>query len=445
MTNASLFQSLIHPIRSALILLLVGLGNACAESSLPEGTIGWWYFTGIMSPIRYTTDPVTACQKGAWNHTKQPLVEMRPYKDRRDMFLCYYSLRPGGSVRWYGEANLHCKPGYRTYGQGFCRKAGLERPTPLKCGEAAGNPVQFMSGAKIQHETDLGGGANDVLSVQRTYRSVRDSGAGQSAGVGWSFSFERVFSAPKDSTGKTRAIVTGALSDGSTFEFRRQGDGTYKSSYDRSTTLEVQGPDDAIWLVTTPDGIVERYLRIDDDFRLSSVHTRTGTATHYTYDVKNQLSKIVDKSGRSLTIAWDGDVIVLISSASGSVRYEYERTVIQGYPAIAGTARLIGVHYLDRFGIETSSRTYHYEDPNDRFLLTGITDEHGKRFATYAYNGDGQAVLTEHADGAQRYTFAYPSHTSRIVTDPLGSSRSIDLGFDVNRSTRRIVGESQPA
>ncbi|MCE3604920.1 DUF6531 domain-containing protein [Massilia sp. P8910] len=321
----------------------------------------------------------------------------------------------------------------------------MEPPAPLKCGEAAGNPVQFISGAKVQPETDLSGGANEALRVQRIYRSVRDSGGGQSAGVGWSFSFERVFSAPIDVNTKTRIAVAGALSDGSHVEFRRQDDGTYKSGYDKSTTLEVQGSDDAVWLVTTPDGTVERYLRDGDEFRLSSVHTRTGIPTYYTYDAKNQLSKIADTSGRSLTIAWDGDVIVSISGASASVRYEYERSVIQGYPAIAGTARLIAVHYLDRSGMETSSRVYHYEDTNDRFLLTGVTDEHGKRFATYAYNGGGQAVLTEHAGGAQRYTFAYPNSDSRVVTDPLGSSRSIDLGYDSDRGKRRIVGESQPA
>ncbi|NHZ94023.1 hypothetical protein F2P45_34330, partial [Massilia sp. CCM 8733] len=166
------------------------------------------------------------------------------------------------------------------------------------------------------------------------------------------------------------------------------------------------------------DGTVERFLRDGDDFRLSSVHTRTGIATHYTYDEKNQLSKIVDTSGRSLAITWEGDVIASISNATGSVRYEYEHAVVPGDGPIEGMDRLMGVHHLDRSGSELSWRAYHYEAPNDRFLLTGITDEHGKRFATYAYNGDGQAVLSEHAGGAQRYTFAYPSRTSRIVTDP---------------------------
>ncbi|MDM5182325.1 hypothetical protein PO883_34770, partial [Massilia sp. DJPM01] len=137
-------------------------------------------------------------------------------------------------------------------------------------------------------------------------------------------------------------------------------------------------------------------------------------------------------------------VIASISNATGSVRYEYEHAAVPGYGPIEGMDRLVGVHFLDRAGAEISARSYHYEDPSDRFLLTGITDEHGKRFATYAYNGEAQAVLTEHAGGAQRYTFAYPSPTSRILTDPLGSSRSIGIAYDANNKSQ-ITAESQPA
>ncbi|MDM5182324.1 hypothetical protein PO883_34765, partial [Massilia sp. DJPM01] len=136
--------------------------------------------------------------------------------------------------------------------------------------------------------------------------------------------------------------------------------------------------------------------------------------------------------------------IASISNATGSVRYEYEHAAVPGHAPIEGMDRLVGVHFLDSSGAEISARSYHYEDPNDRFLLTGITDEHGKRFATYAYNGEAQAVLTEHAGGAQRYTFAYSSPTSRIVTDPLGSSRSIGIAYDANNKSQ-ITDESQPA
>ncbi|HEX8615688.1 MAG TPA: RHS repeat-associated core domain-containing protein [Telluria sp.] len=447
MPNASPFPSLVQLIRSALIFLPLVHGSVHAESALPEGALGWWYYTGMLNPDRYASDPITACQKSAWNHARQPLVAMRPHEYRRDIFKCYYRWPTSeSSVAWLGPAILNCKAGYTPTAQGVCRKDRdkPERAAPLKCGEAAGNPVQFASGAKVQHETDLGGGADDALVVRRTYRSARDGGSGQSAGLGWSFSFERAFLAPPSLLGGIRPQIIGTLSDGSFFEFRREKDGTYKSRRDRGMTLEVQGPDETVFLLTTPDGTVERFLREGDNFRLSSVHTRTGMATQYSYDEKNQLSKIVDTGGRSLVIAWEGDVIASISSATGSVRYEYEHATIPGYPAIEGMDRLIGVHFLDRSGAGISARAYHYEDARDRFLLTGITDEHGKRFATYAYNDDAQAVLTEHAGGAQRYTFAYPSRTSRIVTDPLGSSRSIGIAYDDNNKSQ-ITAESQPA
>ncbi|WP_167094480.1 hypothetical protein [Massilia frigida] len=103
----------------------------------------------------------------------------------------------------------------------------------------------------------------------------------------------------------------------------------------------MQGPDDTVWLLATPDGTVERFLRDGDNFRLSSIHARTGAAVHYTYDANNQLSKIVDTSGRTLTITWEGGVIASISNATGSVRYEYEHAAVPGYAPIEGMDRLV--------------------------------------------------------------------------------------------------------
>ncbi|MDM5181464.1 hypothetical protein PO883_30240, partial [Massilia sp. DJPM01] len=156
MPNASLFSSHSRLIRSVLILLLLVPGSARAEGGLPEGTLGWWYYTGMLNPDRYAADPVTACQKGAMHHARQSIVAMRPVKGRRDYFECAYRWPTShGPVSWLGEAILRCEPGYQAYGQGVCRKQRPESPAPLKCGEAAGNPVQFASGAKVQHEIDL--------------------------------------------------------------------------------------------------------------------------------------------------------------------------------------------------------------------------------------------------------------------------------------------------
>lgn len=52
----------------ALALLLVVVAHcAQARQAPPEGTKGWWYYTGLNSPGDYAADPITACKKNAQN------------------------------------------------------------------------------------------------------------------------------------------------------------------------------------------------------------------------------------------------------------------------------------------------------------------------------------------------------------------------------------------
>ncbi|MBU6953831.1 RHS repeat protein [Hahella sp. HN01] len=66
------------------------------------------------------------------------------------------------------------------------------------------------------------------------------------------------------------------------------------------------------------------------------------------------------------------------------------------------------------------SKQYHYEDSRFPHALTGITDEKGVRFATWKYDDQGRAVLSEHADGAERVTLSFNSDGSTTVTNELG-------------------------
>jgi YD repeat-containing protein len=56
--------------------------------------------------------------------------------------------------------------------------------------------------------------------------------------------------------------------------------------------------------------------------------------------------------------------------------------------------------------------------------LTSIVDENGDLFASFKYDAIAAAVSSEHAGGAQRYQFAYPSPTTTTITDPLGTART---------------------
>jgi uncharacterized protein RhaS with RHS repeats len=78
-----------------------------------------------------------------------------------------------------------------------------------------------------------------------------------------------------------------------------------------------------------------------------------------------------------------------------------------------------------------------------RLPVTGIVDELGNRFATYAYDAQGRAILSEHA-GVERYQFNYATaYTQTVVTDPFGTQRTYN--FAKTAETLRQTAQSQPA
>jgi len=90
---------------------------------------------------------------------------------------------------------------------------------------------------------------------------------------------------------------------------------------------------------------------------------------------------------------------------------------------------------------DSSVRQYHYENATFKNALTGITDERGVRYATYGYDTEGRATLTEHAGGANRHTLNFVS-TTTTFTDALGTSRT--QTFQVIHGVYRLASQSQP-
>ena len=408
-----------------------------AGEPLPEGVLGWDYFDGLFNYHAYAPDPVTACQLTAKNHMGTPLLAMRKAAFNAVQYDCKYPhFMPVGAF-WYGSTSLQCAPGYVSNWPGVCIKTRKVDPAPSSCqagdpGVVRGNPVQLISGNKVQTEVDLQGKQNALLQISRTYRSSRMNGSAQSAGSAWSFSFDRELT-----MGTSAKLIQFSDANGSYFKFSRQPDGTYTSASDKRLRIQ---PDKSDFLLTNLKGDVERYALIGESYKMVSLHPASGGSAVYDYDGDGKLIKISDHRGRSVALSWADGTVSTIAGAGAIVSYEYEQATLASGIAIEGMARLIAVHYKDVSETLVGTRHYHYEDPRQRFLLTGISDESGKRFATYAYNEAAQAVLSEHAGGAQRYEFAYPSASMREVTDPLGTKRSYAIV-----APGRIASESQPA
>ncbi|WP_371856818.1 RHS repeat domain-containing protein [Pseudomonas sp. Irchel 3A5] len=121
--------------------------------------------------------------------------------------------------------------------------------------------------------------------------------------------------------------------------------------------------------------------------------------------------------GHSISISNSvGDVVMVqetllhqlleVSGGSGSVAYEYDSQILLKRTITKAS--------------NVSSRKYHYEDSRNASWLTGITDERGIRFATWAYDAKGRAISSQHSGGAGLTQITYNVDGSSTVTNELG-------------------------
>ncbi|UCH85529.1 MAG: RHS repeat protein, partial [Candidatus Latescibacterota bacterium] len=169
------------------------------------------------------------------------------------------------------------------------------------------------------------------------------------------------------------------------------------------------------WRFTNQDNVVEEY---DSDGKLVFISQTKGNplAQTLSYDLNDRLTTVTGAFGRTLTFAYNSsDRIASMTDASGNVyKYTYAND------------NLVSVLYPDETPSDDSDnpkRIYHYEDVDFPNALTGITDERGIRFSTYAYDVQGRAILSEHAGGANRHVLAFTAAGPTTITDPLGQTR----------------------
>jgi YD repeat-containing protein len=143
-----------------------------------------------------------------------------------------------------------------------------------------------------------------------------------------------------------------------------------------------------------------------------------GRALGYSYDpIFDRVTSITDPSGRALAYAYD------TAGNLSSVTYPSDtspspvRTYVYNEPANTGGANL-------------------------RSHVTGIIDENGNRFSTYAHDADGRATLSERAGSTSRYTVAYGAGGISTVTDPQNTARV--FGFQNLLGVRKPTGVDQP-
>lgn len=279
-----------------------------------------------------------------------------------------------------------------------------------------GNPCHAGTGNKTQTETDYVGG-DDVPTYTRTYNSALQNDFGY--GYGWTpESMVAIY--PKGTAG-----VAVRFGNGRELLYTQTLVGLWHNDPDIRIHLS---KDATGYTLFYPDGSTDR-------FGLTGLRTRhtnsLGQVTTFGYTATGALSSITGPFGHKLTLTYDGagHLSTLTDPAGQNTTYAYD-----------AKANLTKVTYPGG-----KYRSCRYEDSRFPHQLTGILDETGTRFATFAYNAIGQAVTTQHAQTdnpvpQERFTLNYDSDTQTTVTDAAGNAET--YAFASQNGIKLLVGRT---
>jgi YD repeat-containing protein len=329
-----------------------------------------------------------------------------------------YAFSYQGSTTAWLSIKAHDVPCTSTSGNAAgCELASIEnsdrvipdypyRNSPIDC-TLVGNPIDVALGYKYQNENDY---SNGVLSLNRIYRS--DSvWTNNTFGALWRHNFARTFVTKTISNVNYIDITDGS---GARREFVASGGNWVPVYADITAKLEsVSGG----YKYTLPDEMVEIY---NNSGELTRIVYSGGGAVNLSY-TSGKLSSVTDEQGRSITFAYTGSRVTQVTTPTGNFNYYYD-----------GNGNLIQITKPD-----TKTRFYHYENASFLNALTGITDELGVRYATYAYDTQGRAISSSHAGGLDTYTVSYGSDGVTTVTNPLG--KQTKYHFETILGVKKIV------
>ena len=352
-----------------------------------------------------------------------------------------------------------------------CRIIGFSEPSSKEC--PVGNPILASSGIKRQIETDFENHDHDNLSFVRTYRSDRKgwennygfSGVDLTAGklkekTGVSNCFQGI----GNNTGLPICFTYVKSTSSPTYDFMlRRANGDSISFGNNNNFNPRSDVNDRI--AKLADSIGWKVYNASDDSHefynntgsLIKIVSRNGNAKLLTYsDASTPISiapapdlliEVKNTHNSSIKFTYDanGKMVTMSDPAGGLYKYAYDENTSIVLPGGRLPGNLTSIIFPDGkrklYWYNEQDKTSNTDQP---YALTGITDENGRRFATFQYNSTGQAISTEHANGVNKYTFLYPALKEKsVVTDPLGTTRNYYYGSVLGKTIQ--TGQDQPS
>jgi RHS repeat-associated protein len=279
------------------------------------------------------------------------------------------------------------------------------------------NPCHPSSGDKSRAETDFTFAGR---SFTRHYHSLRElAPRGFRMGEGWTHSFGTWIYAPG---GNAPGLYTGS---GYRMPIVYMSTNKYYVPSLNNTTLEQAS--DGSWTLTESSGDVSSFSA--QGVLTSIRNTRSpSNDVNLVYDTSSRLSSVVDSNGHALNFTYDAsNVLTKVKLPDGnSVTYGYD--VQENLISVDFGAGLVKRYSYGEAGLATNG------DPG---LLTGITYEDGRRFASFGYDVYGRVLLSTlfgaNGQPVETTRIYYNASNQAQVTTSSGAERTYTYNSDIYR------------
>jgi RHS repeat-associated protein len=356
-----------------------------------NGTVSFDQFAGYSNLGNSPSVSISLGAGGEYDHFNLGFV---PLGDGTTNYaVCDYASTTPGT--WSGGINA------KSFG--VADTAISATPNPGDGCTKCGNPIDAATGNKFQAETDYSGPAHTGLSLTRYYNS--GDSAGSAFGAKWHSTWHRGLTVAGNIATVTRA-------DGRKDAFINNSASIWIADADvtsRLSPVPASGTQTG-WALTLPDDSVENYTLAG---QLSSVVARTGLSTSLAYNGSGNLTTVAGPFGHTLSFTYDSSNRVSRMTVPDGGTYVY---------AYDSNNNLFSVIYPD-----STVRQYAYTNSSFPNALTGIIDELGNIYATFAYDSNGRATSTQHAGGAELTTVTYNTGGTSTITDARGNAHTLTL------------------
>jgi len=321
--------------------------------------------------------------------------------------------------------------------------------TPNKCDVYAGNPINILTGEKVQQfAPDFSvGNAGFPIALSRSYYSFvnpylhrRSNLANTTTQSVWimhrqplNYKGPSVAAAQYDISPSSAGQVYMSHNYNTRIIKKDDTNVLYRYASGKNESVATDVPRQFSggrmkqladgWEVFTNKGIKEHF---DANGYLTALTHPSGSTQQLIYDEQQRLASIKDSHGYEITFNYNEQSFITDALLPDGQRVHYQYDNFQ---------RLSAVVFPDG-----SNENYLYEDPNYPYLLTAIVDTNGEKYAQWEFDAQGRAISSQHAGGTDRTEIEYADGVSHVSNEH-GHVKSVYFSATDGRITK-IVGES---